>query len=354
MRILDRYIALTVLQSTAVVTVVLMALFGFISFVGEFGDIGRGNYGALQAGIYTLMLMPNIVYQMFPLMVLLGSIIGLGILAGNSELIVIRAAGVSVWRIVWSAMQAGLLLTVIMIIIGEFVAPASEIKAQSLRANALNEQVGFHGEMGLWARDGDAVVHIKDVLAAESVANVSIYEFDVNHKMSAITQAKHADFENGIWVLKDVSRSVLSGQSVQTTHPERVEWRSMLAPQMISVVAIQPEYLSVVGTYHYIEYLQKNGLDATKYVLSLWKKAISPLVIAVMVFLAVPFVFGPLRSVGIGARIFFGVLLGIGFYLADQTIAQLGLVYNFPLPVAVSVAPLLFLGIAALLMRRVR
>lgn len=352
MRILDRYIGLSVLQSTVIVMAVLLALFGFITFVGEFESVGRGDYGALQAGIYTLLLMPNIMYQIFPLMVLMGGIIGLGILAGNSELVVIRAAGISVWRMIWSVMKMGLLLTLLMVLIGEFVAPESELKAQSLRAEALSEQVSFRSDMGLWARDGNSVVHIKDLLAAESVGNVSIYEFDAQQHMKTITQAKRADFENGSWILKEVSRSDLGAQGVRITQLERFEWHSMLGPDVIGVVTVRPEYLSALGIYRYIGYLQENGLDSSRYTLALWKKAVAPFVIAVMIILAVPFVFGPLRSVGIGARIFFGVLLGIGFYLLDQTASQLGLVYGFPPFISVLAAPLLFLGLGLVLLRR--
>jgi lipopolysaccharide export system permease protein len=352
MRILDRYIGTSVLQSTAMVMAVLLALFGFITFVGEFGDIGRGNYGALQAAIFTLLLMPNIMYQIFPLMVLMGGIIGLGVLAGNSELIVIRAAGISVWRLIWSVMKVGLLLTILMVLIGEFVAPVSELRAQALRAEALSEKVSFRSDMGLWARDGNNVVHIKDLLAPESVGNVSIYTFDAQQHMKTITYARRADYENGVWVLKEVSTSDLSAQGVRITQSERIEWRSNLGPEMIGVVAARPEYLSAFGIYRYIGYLKENGLDASRYTLALWKKAIAPFAIAVMIILAVPFVFGPLRSVGIGARIFFGVLLGIGFYLIDQTAAQLGLVYGFPAPISVLAAPLLFLGLGLFLLKR--
>lgn len=354
MKLLDRYIGMTVLQSTAIVLVVLLTLFGFLIFFGEFSDIGRGNYGSLQAGIYSVLLIPGIAYQMFPLAVLIGSIIGLGILASNSELLVIRAAGVSIQQVIWSVMKVGLLLMLVMVAVGEFLAPASEMEAQRLRAQALSEKISFRGDMGLWARDGDSVVHIRDLPSAENVGNVSIYQFDAKQHLRTITVAKQANFENGGWVLKDVSRSILTDNSVRTTREAQLPWQTMLEPKMIGVVTVDPDKLTTPGIFHYIHYLHENGLDAAKYVFALWKKALSPLVLCVMIILAVPFVFGPLRSVGIGSRIFFGTLLGIGFYLLDQTAAQLGLVYGFPPWLAVSVVPLSFLGIAIMMVLRTR
>lgn len=353
MKLLDRYIAVTVLQSTMVVMIVLVALVGFATFAGELEKTGKGNYDAVAAMEFTALLLPRLAYQLFPIVVLLGGIVGLGSMAGHSELIVIRAAGVSLKRMIWSVMKVGLLLLTLMLLVGEFVAPKLEFKAQSLRAEAMSSQVSYRNESGLWAKDGETVIHIRDLMAADHVAGISIYDFDKDNQLESITLAKTARFEEDQWHLNGVSKSEFSEQGISKAQEQGMRWHSLLNPELIGVVTVKPDYLSAIGLYKYIDYLQHNGLDAGWHILALWKKAMMPLTTLVMIFLAVPFVFGPLRSVGIGQRIFVGTLFGIGYFLLDQTAGYMGLVYGIPSFLGVLISPVTFLIIAILLLRRV-
>jgi len=352
-KLLDRYIGKMVLVSTVVVMVVLLALFAFVSFAGELDKVGRGDYDAGLAMQYTLLLLPRLAYQLFPIVVLLGAIIGLGTLASQSELIVVRAAGVSLRRIVWTVMKVGLLLLTLMLLVGEFVAPAAEFKAQSLRAEAISGQASFRSDRGLWARDGNSVIHIRDLISSDQVGRVSVYDFDDKNRLQTVTTAGKANYEADAWLLDQVLRSSVSEDGVKTSRLETQTWQSLLNPELVGVVTVKPDYLSAPGLYRYIEYLTDNGLDSNQYMLALWKKAAMPLTTLVMIFLAVPFVFGPLRSVGVGQRIFVGTLFGIGYFLADQTTGHLGLVYGLPPLMSVLVAPVLFFVIAAYMFKRV-
>lgn len=353
MKLLDRYIGKAVFSSTLVVLVVLLALFAFASFAGELDKVGRGGYDAAMALQYTLLLLPRLAYQLFPIVVLLGAIIGLGMLASQSELVVVRAAGVSLYRIVWTVMKVGLLLLLLMLLIGEFVAPAAEFRAQSLRAEAISGQASFRTDSGLWARDGKSVIHIRDLISSDQVGRVSVYDFDERNRLATVTTAKRARYDGREWLLQGVLRSEVSAAGVNTVQQEELHWRSLLNPDLIGVVTVKPDYLSAPGLLRYIEYLNDNGLDASQYVLALWKKAVMPLTTLVMIILAVPFVFGPLRSVGVGQRIFAGTLFGIGYFLLDQTTGHLGLVYRLSPFMSVMVAPALFSAVAYYLFRRV-
>jgi lipopolysaccharide export system permease protein len=354
MTLLDRYIGKTVLQSTLVVMLVVLSLFAFATFAGELEKIGEADYDAIKAMQYTLLLLPRLAYQLFPIVMLIGSIIGLGILAGQSELVVIRAAGVSLLRIIWTVMKTGLLLLALMLLMGEFVAPAAEFRAQNLRAEALSKQVSFRSEQGLWARDGRSVIHIRDLIAKDQVGRVSVYDFDEHNRLDTITSARKAVYDEQGWVLRGVRRSAISTNGVKITRTRELRWKSLLNPELIGVVTVKPDYLSAVGLYRYIRYLAENSLDTGRYVLALWKKAVMPITTLVMIILAVPFVFGPLRSVGVGQRIFVGTLFGIGFFVIDQTTGYMGLVYGVPPMLSVMVAPALFFAVSLYLIRRVR
>jgi lipopolysaccharide export system permease protein len=328
MIILDRYIAKMILQSTAIVMFFLVALFTFITYVDQLGDVGRGSYGAIQAAEYVVLIIPRIIYQMFPIAALIGAIIGLGMLANNNELTVIRASGVSIKRIVLSVMKVGTLLIVIVIIIGEWIAPVSERYAQVFRSVALSNSLAIGKIYGVWARDGLRFVNIQKVLPEGKLGGVNIYELDETRKLNKLIQAKTAYYIHDNWVLEDVTEAQIGTDSVNVqTYPRR-NWTTSLSPDLLSIVIVKPETLSIVGLYQYIGYLQENELDARRYELAFWSKLVLPIVTGVMIFLAIPFVFGSLRSVSIGHRIMVGTFVGIFFYITNQVFGYVGLVYN--------------------------
>ena len=354
MKLLDRYIGVTVAGSTFVVLLVLLALFSFGTFVAELDAVGKGDYTLTIAAEYVLLTLPRMAYQLFPVIALLGSVIGLGVLAGNNELLVMRAAGVSVARITLSVMKVGLLWTILALILGEFVAPITDRLAQTMHNTALIDRFAMTSQNGLWARDGENFIQIRDVLENGLVGGITIYEFDDKQRLLDVTQARTGHFTGGEWVLHQVERSRIDPAGVETRKLKQLEWRSLLTPELIDVVVVKPESLSFKGLLDYIAYLRDNGLDAEHYKLAFWHKIVLPLTTAVMVFLSIPFIFGPLRSVGIGQRIFVGTLVGIGFYLLGQLFSFAGLLYHLPPSLSASLPTGLFFILAVLLVRRVR
>lgn len=345
MQILDRYIAKSVGFSTLLVMGVLLTLFTFFAFMDEAGQIGKGRYGTWQAFQYVLLTVPRLAYQLFPICALLGTTIGLGILASNSELVAIRAAGVSLTRIIVSVMKIGLLFVVLTIIIGEGVAPAAERYAQTLRSVAMSDKLTLRGREGLWARDGNSFVNVRHILPGERLGQIYIFERDAMHRLVKLVRADSAVYRNGGWVLQKVLSSDISEQGVTSTRVDEAPWQTNLSPDLLSVVTVKPNTLSILGLYDYVQYLDDNGLDAAVYEQALWGKVVAPLVTAVMVFLSIPFVFGPLRSVGVGHRILVGTLAGVGFHILNQMFTYMGLVFNFnPLLSALAPAMLAFMA----------
>lgn len=354
MKLLDRYIGITVAGSTFIVLLVLLALFSFGSFVADLDAVGKGDYTLTLAAEYVLLSMPRMAYQLFPVVALLGSVIGLGILASNNELLVMRAAGISVGRISLSVMKVGLLWTIMALILSEFVAPVTDRIAQTMHSTALVDRFAMTSQNGLWARDGHNFIHIRDVLANGLLGGITVYEFDDKQRLLEVTQARTGQFAGGKWVLHHVERSNIDPIQVETQNLKDLEWQSLLTPDMIEVVAVKPDSLSLEGLRDYISYLRDNGLDAEHYQLAFWNKVVLPLTTAVMVFLSIPFIFGPLRTTGIGQRIFVAGVVGIAFYLLGQLLGYAGLLYHLPTPLSAVVPTGLFFILAVLLLRRVR
>lgn len=353
MSILDRYIGRSILTSTLLVFVVLTALFTFVKFVDALGDLGKATFGLYQVVRYVVLSVPRQASELFPMTAMLGAILGLSSLATDSELIAMRAAGVSMLRLVGSVVKAGMVLVVIAVIVSEGIAPVTEAMAERGRSAALQVSVRQQKDSGLWVRDGQMFVHLGEVLPDLSVLRVNIYSFDASNHLRLQTSAQRGRYEHDVWRLGDVRQSRLDDGRVRVRQISSDEWVSVLTPDMLAVFAVKPEGLSIWRLYRYIQHLELNKQDTGRYDLAFWNKLMSPVAAAVMMVLAVPFVFSQMRSSGVGPRLVIGILLGLAYWVISNGFGYFGLLYGVP-PVLGAVAPtLLFLGIAAMMLRRV-
>lgn len=349
MKILDRYIAIAVIIGTLVALLVLVGLDMFFSVIAQIDTVGKGSYTMLKMLQYVALTTPGSIYELFPMAALLGSLAGMGMLAANSELIAMRASGMSIWRIVRSVLQAGVAMLTVAVVVGEFVAPMAEQHGQQLRASATSQYVSFLGSAGLWVRDANLFINARKVIGNEMLAELKVYEFDADDRLKVATRARQAHYHDGKWVLYDVQQSEIGTDRVAVKHFDQVAWPSLLTPELLSIIVLKPEDMAARDIGQFVGYLEENGLDARQYRYALWGRLMTPLSALVMLFISVPFVFGGLRSVSAGQRIFIGVLVGFGFYLASQIATQLGQVYSLN-PIAMSLAPsviFLLIGIRA-------
>jgi lipopolysaccharide export system permease protein len=365
MKILDRYLGIATFFGIIIVLFVLTALFTFFTFIEEMKDIGKNDYGLIQAIQYVLSLTPRLIYDLFPTSVLLGTLLGLGALANNNELTVIRASGVSILRITVATLQVSLILTMLVMLIGETIAPNLEQQAREARAN---NQSGQPGQMlafaqrwrGFWGQEetssGYDFINIQRMSIDDWFADISLYRFDAQKQLQSIIYARNAQYEaqHKRWRFYQAEQIQFTPLGVTKTNLAEYTWYANLNPELVKHLVVQAERLSSFGLYKYIQYLQRNNLhgQAREYELALWSRLSYPLISITMLFLAIPFIFGSLRQVAIGERILLGAFLGVGFYMLNKTVAYASLVYLWhPIPSAV-LPPLLFIILAIYLMKR--
>lgn len=351
-KILDLYIARTLLTTTAISLSVLIGLSALIKFIEQMKSVGRGSYDMTVAAIYVLLSLPREIEQFFPMATLLGGLIGMGMLASNSELVVMQASGLSRWNITASAMKSAFLMVLFVMALGEWVAPLSESKAKELRTQAISGGSLFASDRLVWAKDGDNFVSIGEVIDRNNLLNINVYEFDGELNLRQITSAVSASFAEGKWQMTDVDYTYVADQQIRGEFVEQGEWVSSLTPDKLGVVTIKPEALSIRGLQEYVNYLENNSQDTGRYSLALWRKILQPVSITVMLLMALSFVFGPLRTVTMGARVIMGVLAGFAFFISNETFGTFSLVFQIP-PIVGALAPsLVFAAIAGFLLKR--
>lgn len=352
MSIVDRYIGRAMLYSTLLVFAVLVGLFTFFEFIDKLDDVGRAEFGMWDVLSYLVLTLPKKAYDLFPMAALLGTTMALSSLAVDSELIALRAAGVSLLRIVAAVAKTGLLFVLLAILIGEGVAPASEQLAHRNRAEAM--RVGIQQDNNsIWLREGDSFVNIGEVLPDFSILRVNIYQFDQYNQLRNQVYAERAVYDDGRWRLQKVSQSQIGADRIRIRNEDEQQWLSGVDPDVLGVFAVKPEGLSAWSLFRYIRHLSRNHQDTARYELALWYKLIAPLSTGVMVILAIPFVFTQPRSTGMGFRLFVGIMIGLAFFVLNRGFGFYSLLYGIPPFLGAILPTLAFFLLALFLLRRV-
>ncbi len=347
MTLLARYLASQVLLASGFVLLALLVLFAFFDVMQELGSLGRNNYGLGQAAVVVLLSIPGHLYEILPVAALIGTLFALSRLVGNSEYAVMRVSGLSNWRVAGYFSVIGVLLSLLVLALGEFVAPWSDQTAQRYKLAATRSVVAQQFRSGLWVKDGSAFINVREVMPDNTLRDIEIYGFDADGRLNSIRTAEQAVWSGSqIWDLQQVMETRFDADGIRAAHSDRQGWRSVLSPDILSVLLIAPEKMSARTLWRYVVHLKKNSQKATRYELALWSKFISPFVIPIMMLIAMPFAIQGPRAGGTSSKIFIGILAGLGFHLLSRLFGHLGLLNDWPV-VVVSILPLLiFLAIA--------
>ncbi|MCK4605007.1 MAG: LPS export ABC transporter permease LptG [Deltaproteobacteria bacterium] len=348
MKILDRYIGVSVVLGCLLVMIILVALFCFLELVGQLDDIGTGRYQMQDAFAFVALTLPMHVLELMPVSALLGSIVALGPLASHSELSAMQTCGVSVQRIWCSVLGTSILLMLVVAVLAEFIAPPMAQYAWMQRLLALSRPGTMPTEHGFWASDGLRFIHVHDILQGEGPIDIDIYEFDAQGRMKIFMHARKAEIRgNKQWLLKDVDQKIIKEVDITTQQFDGLTWNSFLTSKQVSVLALPPDTLSPSDLYQYVRTLREKGVNAEHYALALWQKLSIPFSTGAMILLSLPFVFGSPRSVSTENRIMLGSIIGIAFYFGVQILGYLGLIFSLS-PALTTMTPIAIIVYVAL------
>jgi len=352
-KILDLYIGRTIIATTAMVLATLVGLSGVIRFVEQLRSVGKGSYDLLNAFYFVMLGMPRDIELFFAMSVLLGALIGLGMLASSSELVVMQASGYSKLDIGTSVLKTAIPLMLVIMAMGEWGAPPAQKMARELRSFSLSGGQIVSVRSGVWARDANDFIFISKV-ENDYLYGLKVWRFDDNKQLFQVIFAPTVDYQgDNQWLMHDAQITDMADKvELAKSTVDEYQWKTSLVPDKLEVVKVQPEELAVSGLYDYVTYLKASEQDSSRYELALWRKVTQPFSIAVMMLLALSFVFGPLRSVSMGARILSGVVAGFTFYVSSEFFGPLALVYGIPPAFGAVMPSIVFLSIAVMLLRR--
>ncbi len=349
-RTLERYIARQIVAATALVLVGFLGLFAFFDLIGELGDLGKGHYDLPQIFRFVVLSIPSHAYELSPVVVLIGTLYVLAHLASNSEFTVMRSAGLSP-RQAWAILaRIGLVFVVGIFVLGEWIAPAAEEAATQGRMRAMSSLIGRDMSSGLWFRDEQAFVNVREARRATDLEGVRIYQFDNSYRLRMLEAARRAVYRgDGLWTLSGVEQTRFTPEGPRVAAYDTIEWHTAVTPDLINVLVAVPEHMSVWALYKYTEHLAGNRQKTERYDIAMWKKIFYPFAALVMMALALPFGYLHARSGMVGVKVFLGIMLGIFFHVLNSLFAHVGLLQDWP-PVTVAAVPSAAFFLAAIAM----
>ena len=354
MGILTGYLMRTILSSTLLVLMVLLALATLFEFIGEL-DNKMGDYGVPQALLYSILRLPQVSFQMLPMATLIGALLGLGGLAGNSELVVMRSAGLSVGRLAGMVALTGVVIMIITALIGEYIGPPLDYFARTMRNEARFQQDERNSGRAAWVKDGQAILHLERVNSEFEFGGIYLFRFNEDNSLKSIARAENSGIDDSDkWILENFRETQFEDDGVQVVESSVEVGSFDLSGDMLGITLVKPISLSAKGLLSYISYLNKNNLSAGRYETELWSRVSTTVTVVIMPILALAFVFGSLRVSGSGGRIMIGVLIGLGYYLASEMIANSGQVYDFNPALVTWLPSLALLAVTLFALDRIR
>ncbi len=326
MRILNRYIGLRLVWGWMLVLLILTAMFSIIALVRQLDDVGKGSFQLADLFIYIAYTTPGRILNLAAITSMLGSIVALGTLANGDELLAMRACGFSVFRISRVVLTTGLGMMLGVLILAQFVVPPLDQRAWINREVALSDTGNLLPKRGFWTRDKNRFINVRSFTYGKELDDLSVYEFDEKGKPSRFITARNAEIgPSGRWICHDIRQITFLEQGIIDQKMPTLTLDVFLNTRQVDLLSVAPSMFSISTLYQYIQVLKQRGQNPNPYILSLWQKLTLPLKVAAMIFLSLPFVFGPAREASSGRRVTLGTIIGISYYYFDQALGYMGL-----------------------------
>ena len=346
---LTRYLITRVLIAIGIALAGLTLLFSFFELLAELGNVSAGSYSLAQATVFIGLQLPTRIHEVMPIATLLGGLFAFARLAQTSEYTVMRASAWSPLHSIRALALIALLLGLVTSLIGEFVLPVTERMAERVKTHGEQRVQTQTFRSGLWAKDEQTFLNVRQILPDATLHGVRLYHIGNQAQLISITEAARGHWDaHGAWRLEDGRTLHFTPQGPQVTPFATQPWRSKVGPDLLTLLMVKPEHMSIRALYEYIHHLNANRQQASRYELALWKKLIYPLSPMVMLLISLPFAYYQARGGKIGGKLMLGLGIGLAFHLISKASGDLALLKEGTPAMAASL-PLLAFGLAGLI-----
>ncbi len=351
MIILYRYLFTRFLIGLLVSLTVLVSIEVFFSFTAELKYLGQGNFGMESILKYSILSLPKSILIMFPYAVLIGSMLSLGAMAADMEFISMHSSGISITKIITIILIQAFLLSALFYTVADSVVPEYTSKAENKKNTALNKKIIYKNN-GVWFKDKNTFIKINEIYSDENLKSIIMYKYDSDNVLLSIKTIKEATYMNSKWNLKGIEETFLNEIPVSKKYSYEEITSSFIDKKLINIKTHKSESLSLTDVVRNINYLKNNGLDTDVQKKIFWEKIFKPFSTIIMLFLAMPFIFGKHRSSNLSKRIVLGLFIGIIFFIVTSMLPNLGMVLGIMPFINVLLPHVVFIIIGLILLNR--
>ncbi|MEM8594266.1 MAG: LPS export ABC transporter permease LptG [Pseudomonadota bacterium] len=339
------YVFKQIMWCIVLVLLVVLSLDALSRVIEQTNDM-QADYTFVQLLLYIALTLPGRLVEYIPYASLIGCLAGMGMLTNNSELVVMRAAGISIWRLVLMALFPVALIMLASMVVAEFVAPKLDQYAEQQRLEQRYSKKRLFAKQEFWNREQREFIRINRLTYDGNVSELSRYVFNDDWRLIKSQYAESAVYEEGGWILKgavetnfEINPETSKVVRLHSTEDANSVWRTTLDSFQLRYLIADPDELNVFKLKTFIGYLKSQNLNTEHYQLAFWEKLFYPLTAIGLILIAIPGVFGSTRQVSIGYRVFVGVLIGVLFRMLQNLLTPAALVYDLS-PVLISFLPI--------------
>ncbi|CAM3810492.1 LPS export ABC transporter permease LptG [Polynucleobacter antarcticus] len=367
--IYERYLAKQIYAAFGFILFALVALFLFFDTLSELGSV-KGQYTLPLAFLHVLLKAPSRISEIIPIAGLIGSIYVFAMLASQSEFTILRIAGLDIRRALTTLAKISLPLIVLTLIMSEWLGPYTESLSEKIRMKALGSSFSSQFKTGIWVKDrlrdedgsgpirpGVRYVNVGKIEQDNEIKSIRMYEFDDAYRLLSIRSAVSGRFDrSGTWILDEVTETRFKETkqsdplnpvySANTLQYPSISLNSEVTPQILGVLLVSPEKMSIFSLGRFITHLQGNKQDTQRHSIAFWKKVIYPFTIFVMLTLALPFAYLKVRAGSVGIKVFGGIMLGMSFQLFNSLFSNVGLLGSWPTLLTALIPPMTYFILA--------
>jgi len=353
MNLIDRYLGKTIIHTIAIVLFAMAGIEVFIMMIAELGNIGHGQYNILSAFFYVLLNLPDEVYQLFPMAGLVGMLMAFGLLASHSELIILQSAGMSPLKITLSALKTIIILLILVSLIGEVVAPEASQYANNMKLKLMNYNNGDLLAQDVWLRAKTDYLHVQTMDRQNVLYGVTWYHFDNQDNLLQASVAQQATYNNNQWLGSNVQQTTFTSMATTSSQAKQLVLPFTIPPNILLNNTQSPNDLSLRALHKSLKFGEGLTSGSQAVQLAFWKRLIQPISSLVMMLLAIPFIFGPLRNAANSLRLVIGIIVGFCFYYSNQFFGPLVLIFHWP-PLLGALLPSVCFGVIGIALLRIK
>ena len=329
MILVERYIIKNVLVSFALVLFILTGLQAFILFVNQLGQLGKGDYGPFQVMVYVALQLPYQVYLFLPMASLLGCLVGLGMMATQHELVVLRAAGMSIGQITLAIFKMAMAVIVVMTGLGEMVFPKLVGWSQTYKLQAVHSGQVLQSGKSLWLHTGHDILKIDTISSPTHLEQIEQFHFDQERRLLFVRRIESATQQNGQWIASAWQQTNLTPEGTTVEQARELPLDIQLDSRLLNVSQIEPDQMTFWDLHQFLHHSKLSRQNIRNFELGYWQRLVLPFTTLVMMLLGIPFIFGPLRSSTMGVKLMCGAMIGFGFFIFNKFCGSLSQIYQF-------------------------